>query len=202
MPLGRMIGLSLALMVISVGAVAKTADKSAPGHHAKSPSVKPVKAGSRPARSHAAARRHRHAVMPVAARSRSPDYEVPAARIDGPAEVGDAVWYSFQGGRTASGDRMDGVTLTAAHRTLPLNSYAKVTNLDNGRSVVVKINDRGPVSRRYVIDLSKPAAEELDMMRSGTAAVSVEPVELEAAAPAGGRPTVASYPRAAPAASQ
>jgi rare lipoprotein A len=68
------------------------------------------------------------------------------------------------------------VTATAAHRTLPLYSYARVTNLDSRRSVIVKINDRGPWTRRFIIDLSPRAADELGMRRAGVAAVAVEPI--------------------------
>jgi rare lipoprotein A len=80
------------------------------------------------------------------------------------------------GGRTASGEILDSVTATAAHRSLPLASYAKVTNLDNGLSVVVKINDRGPYTRGRIIDLSPRAADALDMKRAGVAAVVIEPL--------------------------
>jgi rare lipoprotein A len=80
------------------------------------------------------------------------------------------------GGRTASGEILDARTATAAHRFLPLASYAKVTNLDNGRSVIVKINDRGPYIRGRIIDLSPRAADALEMKRVGVAAVAVEPL--------------------------
>jgi rare lipoprotein A len=85
------------------------------------------------------------------------------------------------GGRTASGEILDSVTATAAHRSLPLASYAKVTNLDNSRSVVVKINDRGPYTRGRIIDLSPRAADVLDMKRAGVAAVVIEPLVNQAA---------------------
>jgi rare lipoprotein A len=68
--------------------------------------------------------------------------------------------------------------LTAAHRTLPLGSYARVRNLDNGRSVVVRINDRGPHARRRMIDLSYAAAREIRMVGSGTARVEVVAVTI------------------------
>ena len=77
---------------------------------------------------------------------------------------------------TANGEILDTVTATAAHRTLPLASYAKVTNIDNGRSIVVKINDRGPYTRGRILDLSPRAADALDMKRVGVAAVVVEPL--------------------------
>jgi peptidoglycan lytic transglycosylase len=80
------------------------------------------------------------------------------------------------GKRTASGEILDTVSPTAAHRSLPLASHAKVTNLDNGRSVVVKINDRGPYARGRILDLSPRAADALNMKRAGVAAVAVEPL--------------------------
>jgi rare lipoprotein A len=91
---------------------------------------------------------------------------------------GRASWYGpeFQGSPTASGEPFNMNALTAAHRTLPLGSYARVKNLDNGRSVVVKINDRGPHARRRMIDLSYAAAREIRMVGAGTARVEVEPV--------------------------
>jgi rare lipoprotein A len=89
------------------------------------------------------------------------------------------------GKKTASGELLNSVTATAAHRSLPLASFAKVTNLDNGRSVIVKINDRGPYTRGRIIDLSPRAADALDMKRAGVAAVVIEPLVYQAA------PTVA-----------
>ncbi len=80
------------------------------------------------------------------------------------------------GNRTASGEILDTQTATAAHRSLPLASYAKVTNLDNGRSVIVKINDRGPYTRGRIIDLSPRAADVLELKRAGVVAVVVEPM--------------------------
>jgi len=77
---------------------------------------------------------------------------------------------------TASGESLDTFTATAAHRWLPLASYAKVTNLDNRRSVIVKINDRGPYIRGRIIDLSPRAAVVLEMKRAGVVAVVVEPL--------------------------
>jgi rare lipoprotein A len=91
---------------------------------------------------------------------------------------GQASWYGsdFQGSPTASGEPFDMNALTAAHRTLPLGSYARVKNLDNGRSVVVRINDRGPHARRRTIDLSYAAAREIEMVNDGTAPVEVAPL--------------------------
>lgn len=96
----------------------------------------------------------------------------------GPAHRGQASWYGsdFQGSPTASGEPFNMNALTAAHRTLPLGSYARVKNLDNGRTVVVRINDRGPHARRRTIDLSYAAAEEIEMVNAGTASVEVAPL--------------------------
>jgi len=94
----------------------------------------------------------------------------------GGAEVGHASYYTTreQGGRTASGERYDDRKLTAAHRTLPFGTRVRVTNLDNGRSVVLRITDRGPFRRGRVIDVSRRAADELGFLREGTARVRVE----------------------------
>ena len=108
-------------------------------------------------------------------------------------EIGQAAWYDLVGGRTSSGERLDTVTPTAAHRSLPLGSCAKVTDLDSGRSVIVKINDRGPYSRRFIIDLSPRAADELGMRHAGVAAVVVEPVASDATTGSAANPTVAAY---------
>ena len=88
---------------------------------------------------------------------------------------GEASYYGarFQGRRTASGERFDANRLTAAHRSLPMGSRLRVTNNDNGRSVVVRINDRGPFVHGRVIDLSRAAAARLDMIRNGVAPVTL-----------------------------
>lgn len=93
-----------------------------------------------------------------------------------PAQHGRASWYgeAFHGRKTANGEVYDMNHLTAAHRTMPLPSYARVTNKTNGRSVIVRVNDRGPFSNNRVIDLSKRAAYMLDYISSGTADVKVE----------------------------
>jgi rare lipoprotein A len=93
------------------------------------------------------------------------------------AQVGNASWYGhkFHNKRTASGSLFDMKALTAAHRSLPLYSWAKVTAIGSGKSVVVQINDRGPHIRDRLIDLSRAAAEELGMLNRGVARVSVEP---------------------------
>ncbi len=91
-------------------------------------------------------------------------------------KVGYASWYgdAFHGRLTANGEIYDQTHLTAAHPTMPLPSYARVTNLKNGSSVIVRVNDRGPYSNGRLIDLSRRAAEMLDYTHSGTAEVKVE----------------------------
>jgi rare lipoprotein A len=90
-------------------------------------------------------------------------------------ETGIASWYgpTFYGHRTANGEMYNGDELTAAHRTLPMPVNVRVTNLDNGRSIIVRVNDRGPYAKGRIIDLSEAAARELDMIRNGTARVRV-----------------------------
>jgi rare lipoprotein A len=95
---------------------------------------------------------------------------------NGYVERGVASWYGteFHGLRTSTGEPYDMFAMTAAHKTLPLPCYARITNLSNGRSVVVRINDRGPFVANRIIDLSYSAAARLDMIRSGTAFVEVQ----------------------------
>lgn len=92
---------------------------------------------------------------------------------------GTASWYGskFHGRRTSSGEPYDMHLATAAHKTLPLPSYAEVTNLDNGRKVIVKINDRGPFKDDRLIDLSYGAALRLGMIPTGTARVEVRVID-------------------------
>jgi len=91
-------------------------------------------------------------------------------------ETGLASWYgaAFHGRLTANGEVYDMNHLTAAHKTMPLPSYARVTNTENGRSLIVRVNDRGPFAHDRVIDLSKRAADLLDYTHGGTAKVKVE----------------------------
>lgn len=110
-----------------------------------------------------------------------PDAEVtlPAAGVDAPAAPsvpqdivlgrGSASYYAakFNGRRTASGERFDNADMTAAHRTLPFGSLVRVTNTANGRSVVVRINDRGPFTRGRMIDVSRAAADQLGLVARG-----------------------------------
>jgi rare lipoprotein A len=95
-------------------------------------------------------------------------------------ETGRASWYDLEA-NTASGEAMDGEALTAAHPSLPFGSKVRVANLDNGRSVVVRINDRGPFSQGRIIDVSRAAAAKLGMLGAGVARVSVDPVDDEVA---------------------
>jgi rare lipoprotein A len=91
-------------------------------------------------------------------------------------QLGVASWYGkfFQGRTTASGEPFDENQLTCAHRTLPLGSVLRVTNLRNNKSVIVTVNDRGPVPENRVIDLSRAAADALDFHDEGLAPVKVE----------------------------
>lgn len=97
------------------------------------------------------------------------------------SETGIASWYgpNFHGKRTANGEIFDQHAMTAAHRTLPMPSVVRVTNLENGRSIKVRINDRGPFKRGRIIDLSRRGAELLGFVSKGTAKVRVEIVESE-----------------------
>jgi len=99
----------------------------------------------------------------------------PATRLAPFSQRGKASWYGrkFHGKRTASGEAYDMYKMTAAHPTLPIPSYARVTNLDNGRSVVVRINDRGPFLRGRAIDLSYTAAYKLGYIEQGSAPVEI-----------------------------
>jgi rare lipoprotein A len=92
------------------------------------------------------------------------------------AQTGIASWYGrqYHGNRTASGEPYDMFAMSAAHPTLPIPSYARVTRLDNGQSVIVRVNDRGPFLYDRIIDLSYGAAVRLDMARAGSVRVRVE----------------------------
>jgi len=121
---------------------------------------------------------------PRATRGNPPFYEVFGQRYvvlptaDGYVERGVASWYGpgFHGESTSSGEPYDMYAMTAAHKTLPLPAYVQVTNLQNGRSIVVRVNDRGPFKDNRIIDLSYVAATKLDIVRDGTAMVEVRAV--------------------------
>lgn len=101
---------------------------------------------------------------------------VPQEMDKGQGQVGGASWYgdAFHGRRTANGEIYDMSALSAAHPTMPLPSYARVTNMKNNRSIMVRVNDRGPYHPGRVLDVSKRVADALDFRRSGTAQIKVE----------------------------
>lgn len=102
-----------------------------------------------------------------------------AAANDTTLQRGVASWYGpgFHGRRTASGERFESYAMTAAHRTLPFGTRLRVVNENNGRSVVVRVNDRGPFTRGRVIDLAKGPAQELGLTSTGTAYVSLHKLD-------------------------
>ena len=108
-------------------------------------------------------------------------------------ERGVASWYGrkFHGRKTSNGERYDMYAMTAAHKSLPLPTYVRVRNLRNNRSVVVRVNDRGPFIYNRIIDLSYSAARKLDMIRTGTSLVEVTAISFDEPPR---RPTVASKP--------
>jgi rare lipoprotein A len=129
-------------------------------------------------------------------------YQVLASAA-GYTERGVASWYGpdFQGHNTSSGEPYDMYAMTAAHRTLPIPCYARITNLANGRSIVVRINDRGPFVANRIVDLSYSAALRLDIVRTGTAFVelsTVQPGEMPAVAAALPAPPAAQPAAPAP----
>ena len=109
------------------------------------------------------------------------------ASTNAPFQIGTASWYGsyFDGKPTASGEAYDMHDLTAAHPTLPLGSYVRVTNLHNGRAVVVRVNDRGPIVQGRIIDLSYGAAQVLQFQEQGLQRVRLDVVKR------GNRPHVA-----------
>lgn len=137
-------------------------------------------------------------------RGNPPYYEVLGHRYyvldtsDGYRETGTASWYGrdFHGRTTSSGEVYDMNKLTAAHKTLPIPTWVEVTNLANGKSVIVKVNDRGPFVDGRIIDLSQRAAEELDMIGTGTARVRIRALGAPSAAPPS--PILASAPAEPP----
>lgn len=120
-------------------------------------------------------------VEPRSARGNPPFYDVMGKRYfvmedsAGYVERGIASWYGpgFHSGSTSNGERYDMYAMTAAHKTLPLPCYVQVTNLRNGKSVVVRVNDRGPFKDGRIIDLSYTAAAKLGMLKDGTTFVEV-----------------------------
>ena len=126
---------------------------------------------------------------PRGKRGNPPFYEVFGKRYyvlassEGFVERGTASWYGpgFHAASTSLGERYDMYAMTAAHKTLPIPAYAEVTNLKNGRKVVVRINDRGPFVGDRIIDLSYTAAAKLDMLLAGTAPVEVRVISARGA---------------------
>ncbi|MFK7886597.1 MAG: septal ring lytic transglycosylase RlpA family protein [Gammaproteobacteria bacterium] len=130
---------------------------------------------------------------------------VPLLSAEGYHERGVASWYGpqFHGKPTANGEVFDMDQMTAAHKTLPLPVYAEVTNLRNGRKVVVRINDRGPFVDNRLIDLSRAAAQAIDMVGPGTSLVDVRVIQGPGGGPSGGpaptvQPAIVSAPVVAP----
>jgi peptidoglycan lytic transglycosylase len=127
------------------------------------------------------AREQEHAALPAPETATRPVPSKPKLAETRPAangrtETGRASWYALDNA-TASGEALDDVDLTAAHPSLPLGTKVLVENLDNGRFVVVRINDRGPFTQNRIIDLSKAAAEKLGMVAQGVANVRVSRLE-------------------------
>jgi len=114
----------------------------------------------------------------------------PIPSASGFVEKGVASWYGkkFHGRKTSNGEIYDMYAMTAAHKTLPMNVHLKVTNLDNGRFTVVRVNDRGPFVKSRIIDLSYSAANELGVVGPGTANVRIEALGYQDQAPAGSLP--------------
>ncbi len=109
----------------------------------------------------------------------APEPAAPSHRVRS-VQVGKASWYSIRcngGTQTASGERLRDMAMTAAHKKLPMGTKVRVTNERNGKSVIVRINDRGPYIRGRIIDVTKGAALELGMIKSGVAPVKVEVLE-------------------------
>jgi rare lipoprotein A len=106
-------------------------------------------------------------------------------------EEGLASWYGkdFHGRKTSNGEIYDMYAMTAAHKTLPMNVFLKVTNLDNGQSTVVRVNDRGPFVRSRIIDLSYTAAKQLGVVGPGTAPVRIEALGYQESAKTGTPPS-------------
>ncbi len=109
-------------------------------------------------------------------------------------QTGKASWYGkkFHGLRTSSGEKYDMYAMTAAHRNLPLPSYVRVTNVANDKSVIVKVNDRGPFHSERVMDLSYAAAARLDFLKTGTATVRIEAFDPASLPDAGSKENTAA----------
>jgi len=198
------VGAALGVLALTLAACATAPQSSAPPAPAPAP-VAPNQTPHPPVAPESVP----DAVPRVEPRSRygnPPFYEVFGKRYYvmpssvGYVERGVASWYGpgFHEIRTSTGEPYDMYGMTAAHKTLPLPAYVRVTNLSNGRSIVVRVNDRGPFVGNRIIDLSYTAAAKLDMLRNGTAFVEVR--ALDPTQPNGGEgPTTLAQ---APAATQ
>lgn len=157
--------------------------------------AQPTQTGQANAGTHTGAQRA-GASAPLAYGEAAPPIETPPSKladakpldesipdVSGFRQTGRASWYGkrFNGRRTASGERFDMNAMTAAHKTLPLAAYVRVTNTANQKTVVVRINDRGPYVRGRVIDLSYAAGRELGLQRTGIARVKIEGLTQEEA---------------------
>jgi rare lipoprotein A len=162
--------LALGLTLLTVGCHHKT-------QQAYAPPPPPVTRQSHP----------RPTTPPVVAR-RQPESNPGPDPVHGKpsfTETGMASWYGASGHRAADGSKFDGTGMTAAHKTLPLGSTVRVTNLVNNESIMVKITDRGPFSHGRIIDLSEGAAKKIDLYRMGIAKVKVEAFTPATASAAG-----------------
>lgn len=110
---------------------------------------------------------------------RGQDYKIVDTKAEF-SEEGYASWYGqkFHGHKTSNGEIYDMYSMTAAHKTLPLPSYVKVTNTNNGKSAIVRVNDRGPFHEGRIIDLSMAAAAKLDVIKHGTSPVKIELIHV------------------------
>lgn len=200
MNVGRVLALPLGLAV----AVGLTACFSAPPRPAPTVPTAPVTPPPKPDSIPEVIPR----IEPRARSGNPPFYDVFGKRYYvlsssvGYRERGVASWYGpgFHNVRTSIGEPYDMYGMTAAHKTLPLPAYVRVTNLQNGRSVVVRVNDRGPFVGNRIIDLSYSAAAKLDMLRNGTAMVEVRTIDPSAPPPvitASATPAPAAAPPAA-----
>jgi rare lipoprotein A len=180
-------GCILTGLLAFVGPARAAADPSAPKpkHHAAHHGAKASHHAGKKAAAHKSAHHDKQHATRAAARSPAPQpthritpQPAPHQLVPGTAQYGVASWYGStrRVQRTASGELLDNSAFTAAHLTLPLQSRVRVTNLDNGKSVLVRVTDRGPTGKGRIIDLSRSAAERLDMTRAGIARVSVQPI--------------------------
>jgi len=176
------LGLSLALLIASPIAMAQPVLAGHDQSHIKPKPAKTAAAKStdkrHPVPAKLASAKRAPARKPAVQQLPPADQYIGPLQVVGQREIGAAAWYGgyHLGRRTASGDRLDAIHATAAHRSLPLHSLVRVTNLSNGRSVVATITDRGPVSHSLLIDVSPRVADTLDMRRAGIVQVAVEPV--------------------------